>query len=328
MVLQGAMASQEPASAQAGAAAATQDRAAKQENTRAAVEAEPAKGAVPEATVARFVPASPVPGKAALRMVSISTALAPSAEQANTPDTSTSPRDGQSTPAAMPNGLPFAAKPGRVSREIPARPDAAGEQRVIPEVTSKSADKLGGDPVVAGQSPASHAHTASGPLQAPGATERPAEIAQPASGERPTFESQIARELSRIVDSLSVAREAAAAKTATLALDHAEFGEMSLRFDQRRDGQLAVQLAAADADSHRAVAAAVADRPGFAQADHGSQQQAQSGSNGAARGGVADRDGQNPGNNSPRHERNEQQRGNGRAHDAGRGNGGRSGIFA
>lgn len=335
MLRHGTMAPAKPAPAQPGRAAVVLDRAVKQENIRTAVEAGPAKGAAPEATVAQAMPtkgvdmaASPVPGKPAPRMVSISAVLAPSAEQPTTPAVSSLPRDVQFTPAVTPIELPFAPKPGRPSREIPAQPDTAGEQRILPEVTSNPVDRVGGDPVVTQQAPSSLAPFASGSLQTPGATERPAEVAQPASGECQTLETQIARELSRIVDTLSVAREAVTAKTATLALDHAEFGEMSLRFDQRRDGQLAVQLAAADPDSHRAVAAAIADRPMFAQADSGSQQQAQAGSNGAARGSLSEREGQSASNNSPRHERNEQRRGNGQTHDTSRGGNGRPGIFA
>ncbi len=132
------------------------------------------------------------------------------------------------------------------------------------------------------------------------------------TADKPAVETGIARELSRIVDSLASAREAMAGKGATLALDHAEFGELSLRFDQRRDGQLGVQIAAADPEAHRAVAAAVADRPAFTQGDGsapGSQQNAQSGGNASARGGsLADRDGGSAEGNPPHRERHEGRR--------------------
>jgi len=130
--------------------------------------------------------------------------------------------------------------------------------------------------------------------------------------DKPAVETGIARELSRIVDSLASAREAMTGKGATLALDHAEFGELSLRFDQRRDGQLGVQIAAADPEAHRAVAAAMADRPAFAQGDGsapGSQQNAQSGGNASARGGsLADREGGSAEGNAPHRERHEGRR--------------------
>lgn len=133
------------------------------------------------------------------------------------------------------------------------------------------------------------------------------------TADKPAVETGIARELSRIVDSLASAREAMTAKGATLALDHAEFGELSLRFDQRRDGQLGVQIAAADPDAHRAVAAAVAaDRPAFAQGDGsapGSQQNAQGGGSATARGGSsADRDGGSAESNASHRERHEGRR--------------------
>ena len=132
------------------------------------------------------------------------------------------------------------------------------------------------------------------------------------TADKPVMETGIARELSRIVDSLASAREAMTAKGATLALDHAEFGELSLRFDQRRDGQLGVQIAAADPEAHRAVAAAVADRPAFTQGDGsapGSQQNAQSGGNASARGGsLADREGGSAEGNAPHRERHEDRR--------------------
>lgn len=63
--------------------------------------------------------------------------------------------------------------------------------------------------------------------------------------------------LTQIVETLAAAREALAPAAAALAIDHAEFGELSLRIDQQRDGRLAVQIEAASPEAHRAVAAAV-----------------------------------------------------------------------
>ncbi|WP_160325584.1 hypothetical protein [Pelagerythrobacter marensis] len=126
-------------------------------------------------------------------------------------------------------------------------------------------------------------------IPAPGAPN--VETSNPFSADKPAIETQVARELGRIVDSLASAREAFSAKAATLALDHAEFGEVSLRFDQRRDGQLAVQLSAADPDAHRAIAAAVAERPALAAGDNGSAgTNNQTGGGASARAG-AERDG-------------------------------------
>ncbi|WP_338447366.1 hypothetical protein V5F89_06180 [Pelagerythrobacter marensis] len=151
-------------------------------------------------------------------------------------------------------------------------------------------------------------------IPAPGAPS--VETANPFTANRPAIETQVARELGRIVDSLASAREAFTARAATLALDHAEFGELSLRFDQRRDGQLAVQLSATDPEAHRAIAAAVAERPTVANGDAGAasgQNGAQAGGNASARAGAergdggfaedraAGRDRREPGRDADRH---------------------------
>ena len=200
-------------------------------------------------------------------------------------------------------------------------------ERIAPEFATKVAARATAEAPLAQPAPV---QAAAQPV-AVAAQPTPAVAAEPAAAasiERPGIESQLTRELSRIVDSLSAAREAFTAKSATLALDHADFGELSLRFDQRRDGQLAVQLSAADPDTHRAVAAAVADRPAFGQADAGSSaNQQQAGANASARGNAADREGGNSGN-APRSERSEQQRHGASTDDTDASGQRRSGIFA
>jgi len=74
----------------------------------------------------------------------------------------------------------------------------------------------------------------------------------------PTAGAGSLHELAAIVDRLAAAREVLAPASAALALDHAEFGEMTLRFEQQQDGRLLVNLSAQDAEAHRAVAAALA----------------------------------------------------------------------
>ena len=209
--------------------------------------------------------------------------------------------------------------------ERSAQRDSSGEQRPAAELAARPAAKAATE-----AAPMPFASTPAAPVVGQASAEPATDGARPFATERPGLESQVARELSRIVDSLSAAREALTAKTATLALDHAEFGEISLRFDQRRDGQLAVQLSAADPDTHRAVAAAVAERPAFAQSDAGAnaQQQGQAGANGSARGAPADRDGEAASNNPARQERDQQQRGQARGDDTDRSGQRRSGIFA
>lgn len=100
------------------------------------------------------------------------------------------------------------------------------------------------------------------------------------------------QDLSRIVDRLAAAREALAPATAALAINHAEFGEISLRFDQRQDGRLTAEIAGADAETHRVIAQALgAERGQNAGADtqsQASQQQQQGGQ--ALRGSLAERE--------------------------------------
>ncbi len=125
-----------------------------------------------------------------------------------------------------------------------------------------------------------------------------------ANGEaRPPMQANALQDLTRIVDRLAAAREVFAPATEALSITHAEFGELSLRFDQRRDGLLSVQVSASNPDAHRAVAQAVGAQTFHSAADGQPQGQSQNPSQGqtqmGARGGTADRDG-NP--NAARHE--------------------------
>ena len=115
-----------------------------------------------------------------------------------------------------------------------------------------------------------------------------------ASGEvRPSMQADALQDLTRIVDRLTAAREVFAPATEALSIDHAEFGELSLRFDQRRDGLLSVQLSASNPEAHRAVAQAVSAQAFHSPADGQPQGQSQTQSqtqSQAARGGLADRE--------------------------------------
>ncbi|MBB5732472.1 hypothetical protein FHS61_001481 [Altererythrobacter atlanticus] len=98
------------------------------------------------------------------------------------------------------------------------------------------------------------------------------------------------QDLMQIVNRLVAAREAAAPATADFSIDHAEFGELSLRIDQRQDGRLAVELSARDPDAHRAIAAAMAaDRGQFSGNDQ-SGTNSQQHQNAQTRGGTAERE--------------------------------------
>lgn len=68
-------------------------------------------------------------------------------------------------------------------------------------------------------------------------------------------------DINAALDRLVAAREALMPAEAALAVEHAEFGEISIRFEQGSDGRLSAELRAADPELHRAVTAAVgADR--------------------------------------------------------------------
>src|SRR5690606_27229190 len=70
-------------------------------------------------------------------------------------------------------------------------------------------------------------------------------------------------DITAALDRLVAAREALMPAEAALAIDHSEFGKISIRFEQSPDGQLSAELRAADPEVQRAVTAAVATGRGF-----------------------------------------------------------------
>lgn len=83
------------------------------------------------------------------------------------------------------------------------------------------------------------------------------------------------QDLAQIIDRLTAAREASIPAAAVVALNHADFGDLSLRFNQGREGGLSVQIAAADPDAHQAITAAVAQQQQQGTATPGDQRPAQ-----------------------------------------------------
>lgn len=121
-------------------------------------------------------------------------------------------------------------------------------------------------------------------------------------GPRPNLQADALRELTQMVDRLAAAREVFAPAMEALAIEHAEFGELSLRFDQRRDGGLSVQLSASNPDAHRAVAQAVSAQAFQSSADdRASAGQPQSQAQTPGRSGASDREASGNGN-AARHE--------------------------
>lgn len=137
-------------------------------------------------------------------------------------------------------------------------------------------------------------------------------------------------DLTSVVDRLVAAREAFAPVTAAMTVQHGELGDLSLRFDQHRDGHLAVQLSASDPDAHRAIVAAVSDA-GFRSSADGqtgtSQQPTQS--QAQARGHSAEREPGQPGNGSAtRHDQPQQRRPASQAQQRPADDRRRAGVFA
>lgn len=87
------------------------------------------------------------------------------------------------------------------------------------------------------------------------------------------------------IDRLVAAREALVPAAAALAIDHADFGEVSIRFEQAADGRLSAELASADPVLREAVAAAIAERGSMGTDTDGGRPSGQSQPRGQAAGG-------------------------------------------
>jgi hypothetical protein len=138
------------------------------------------------------------------------------------------------------------------------------------------------------------------------------------------------QELTRIVDRLAAAREIFAPAAETLAIEHAEFGELSLRFDQRREGGLSVQVSASNPEAQRAVAQAVGAQSFHSAADdRAGAGQPQNQPQGSASRGSTEREGTSGHGNAARHDQSapQQHRQSARQQPGGNGNP-RSGVFA
>ncbi|KRA82847.1 hypothetical protein [Altererythrobacter sp. Root672] len=78
-----------------------------------------------------------------------------------------------------------------------------------------------------------------------------------AAGHVTSLHNANAVDIGATLDRLVAAREALMPAQATLDIDHADFGEVSIRIEQTVHGHLSVELAGSDPDLKRAVAAAV-----------------------------------------------------------------------
>jgi hypothetical protein len=158
------------------------------------------------------------------------------------------------------------ASPGKAARPLEARrADAAAQSLEMPAIVSSTPTALSVH--------AAPTHIETG--------------INPGSISVAAVTSDPAQDLTQIVDRLAAAREALAPATAALAINHSEFGELSLRFDQQRDGHLAVHIAASNPEAQRAMVVAASQQPSFGTSDNrstGGEHLAQSHARGAAGG--------------------------------------------
>lgn len=193
------------------------------------------------------------------------TPLAPSApapDQVAVPDAALVPMDEARRSSAPLRDLPRQVMPGQPGMSLRLRTESA-----IERVASRSLSlelPLADNPIVLGSNNPTAVATGSpaGPMVQP----LPSILGAPAV-ERP-------QDFAQLIDRLAAAREASQAQAVTVALAHAEFGKVELRFGNDATG-LSVTMSSADPDFARAVHAAVP--PVSATTDAGSTQPRSSG---------------------------------------------------
>jgi len=237
---------------------------------------DPAQAHLPAASAATFAATMPTPAIDSKEAPAVNhvgaTAPAPTAPEA------------QPSPPTSPRGPAVTVMMGAAPAQLPAHPATAGAPVEVQLAagtlrgTAELTDPRRGD----GQAPSDGAdHPARSPdLRLPGLAASalvenpssrslfaqtapavppapPAPLAS-APAPVPAMQPDAVKELAAIVERLAVAREFASPAAAVLSLEHGEFGPMTLRFEQQKDGQLTVGLSAATPEAHRAVAAALA----------------------------------------------------------------------
>ena len=215
-------------------------------------------------------------------------AALPAAPQPVEQAPSAAPTAPASASAAMPHPAAPAAAPSSASQPAP---QPAPQLASLPEAAKAERDAAVQqvrliDPLAAQTQPVAATETV---LSAPQGTRDPAPAALTATpaAERP-------HDFTALVDRLVAAREAMQPQSVTMAVRHAEFGAVQLRFQQDTSG-LSVAMSSADPDFARAVSAAAlpvqaaspADTASFSQHGRG-----EAGSGGNADGSAQPRSGQ------------------------------------
>jgi hypothetical protein len=113
-------------------------------------------------------------------------------------------------------------------------------------------------------------------------------------------------DLSAVLDRLVAAREALMPAETAFDIRHAEFGDISIRFEQSTQGMLSVELSGADPELQRAVTAAVASERS---PSHHTESDSGRNTGSGQRGAAADREGSSSGREAQsRNEREQMQR--------------------
>jgi hypothetical protein len=242
-----------------------------------------ALGVLP-ALVAQTAAATPAPGAATASRRSVPGAL-PLTHKVNSPAAQTADKGkpeaqaGDSRPAAV--AITVAA-PALVA--APLTDEAAGTTPVVPAraKATRAADLARFETPLA---------QASAPQAAAASFAQADQTTPMAAAPAPTVSTPMPspKDIDAALDHLVAAREALMPAEAALAIDHAEFGEVSIKFEQSADGRLSAELTAADPELKRAVTAAVAtDRGPATSADGDNGRSAQLANHrGSAAGGDA-----------------------------------------
>src|SRR5690606_18253842 len=178
--------------------------------------------------------------------------------------------------AALPQGAMPAATAKSAGKADPAQAKGAAPAATVAITVATKAEAAPTAPEIAA-SVSAKARSAEAPLQPmlPGTPAIATAVdAAPAQATAATAATPIATppatapaampsaaDINAALDRLVAAREALMPAEAALAVEHSEFGEISIRFEQGSDGRLSAELRAADPELQRAVtAAAGADR--------------------------------------------------------------------
>ena len=198
---------------------------------------------------------------AALRaggVLSVNTSTAPAASLSRL-SAKTAPRsqatDGQATEPRNAGAVPISvAAPSAAAPPVQATPLAAGTPidpaAAIPQKPVRAAEPRRLEAPASGQHVSSSSLAAAQPDSA-----SPVQAAQVTSASAPA-PSPV--DINAALDRLVAARAALLPAETALAVDHAEFGEVTIRFEQSTGGRLSAELRAADPELQRAVTAALA----------------------------------------------------------------------